>query len=126
MLTFVLDCSDPQALAKFWGAALGYQPVMETGPYVVLGPDAAAGDGQGPIIVLQGVPEPKQGKNRMHLDIHVDDIEGEVARLEALGAVRADPDACRDELFCWQVMTDPEGNEFCVCQPTTPGAAAPS
>ena len=63
---------------------------------------------------LQGVPEPKAGKNRMHLDIVVDDIEAEIHRLQALGARRIDEGVQSFGGTRWVRMSDPEQNEFCV------------
>ncbi|MGQ0826473.1 MAG: VOC family protein [Actinomycetota bacterium] len=65
--------------------------------------------------MLQGVPEPRAGKNRMHLDIVVDDIEPEIERLEALGAHRLDEGVQHLGETRWVRMSDPESNEFCVC-----------
>ena len=110
-LGLVLDCTDPEALGEFWSAALGYTNAGRFGTYVVLLPK---GSGP-PKLLLQQVPEPKPGKNRMHFDLHVADIEAEAARLVELGAVRVEP-GTRSELgTTWVLMTDPEGNEFCVC-----------
>ncbi|MEZ5270759.1 MAG: VOC family protein [Ilumatobacteraceae bacterium] len=65
-----------------------------------------------PSLLLQTVAEPKAAKNRLHLDLHVPDVEAEAARLEGLGAVRV---GRSDEFgISWIVMNDPEGNEFCV------------
>jgi predicted enzyme related to lactoylglutathione lyase len=64
-------------------------------------------------MLLQQVPEPKQGKNRMHLDLRVADSETEVARLVALGA-RILQGPHDDEGHWTTVLADPEGNEFCV------------
>lgn len=111
-IELVLDCADADAQAEFWTAALGYTLLGGAEQYrSLVPPDGDAG----PKILLQQVAEPKPGKNRMHLDMHVPDIEGEVSRLIALGARRT-----RDEQFHefghdWIAMADPEGNEFCVC-----------
>jgi predicted enzyme related to lactoylglutathione lyase len=67
--------------------------------------------------VLQQVSEPKAGKNRMHVGIHVAGLEGEAQRLEAFGARRAPADAIAMGTFSWWVMEDPEGNEFCLVSP---------
>jgi predicted enzyme related to lactoylglutathione lyase len=107
----VLDCHDPRALAAFWAPALGYVSIGEAGSYVVLLPDGTPG----PKLLLQGVPEAKTVKNRMHLDIDAADIEGEATRLEALGARRVAPDQIHEHDTSWILMADPEGNEFCVC-----------
>jgi predicted enzyme related to lactoylglutathione lyase len=106
----VLDCRDPEPLAEFWSEALGYTAVGSAGNYVML----IDGDGKGPKLLLQRVPEPKPGKNRMHFDIETPEVDAEVARLEKLGAKKAE-DARSEHGTRWVVMNDPEGNEFCVC-----------
>ena len=60
------------------------------------------------------MPEDKKGKNRLHVDLRPDDQDAEVARLESLGATRADIGQGETR---WVVMADPEGNEFCVLGP---------
>jgi predicted enzyme related to lactoylglutathione lyase len=107
----VLDCHDPTALADFWAAALDYVNVGDAGAYVMLLPNGRPG----PKLLLQQVPEAKSVKNRMHLDIDATDIEAEAARLEALGARRAAAGPVHEHGTNWILMTDPEGNEFCVC-----------
>ena len=106
----VLDCHDPEALARFWREALGYATIGSAGTYVLL----MDGDNAGPKLLLQQVPEPRPAKNRMHLDIDTRDVDGEVRRLEELGARRLE-DARVEHGTRWVVMADPEGNEFCVC-----------
>ena len=107
----VLDCADPDKLANFWAAALGYTHLGTFENYAMLVPDGQPG----PKLLLQQVPEPKAGKNRMHLDIETPAIDDTAKRLEALGANRVEI-APRNELgHKWIVMADPEGNEFCVC-----------
>jgi hypothetical protein len=73
-------------------------------------------------ILLQKTGDEKVGKERMHLDLESDDVEAEVARLEALGATRRDHQAERG--FDFWVLRDPWGNEFCVLQPEFPGLLA--
>lgn len=107
----VLDCHDPIRLAEFWSAALDYVTVGGAGSYVMLLPNGRPG----PKLLLQQVPEAKTVKNRMHLDIDATDIDTEAARLEALGAQRAQPDPLHEHGTNWILMTDPEGNEFCIC-----------
>ena len=111
-LIFVLDCADPIALAPFWAEAMGYRAEGRGDPYVVLIPEAA--NASWPEILLQRVPEPKVAKNRMHLDFRVDDLDGEVERLLALGATRVTDEPFDEDGYRWHVLTDPEGNEFCV------------
>jgi hypothetical protein len=108
-----LDCPDPRALAEFWAAAVHAERVDDGDRYVTVHPPA--GDGLCPL-VLQRVPEPKQGKSRVHLDVYVDDLSGEVDRLVALGATRLGADAVHESGETWIVLADPAGNEFCVCR----------
>jgi predicted enzyme related to lactoylglutathione lyase len=61
------------------------------------------------------VPEAKSGKNRMHIDLVVEDILSEVSRLEGLGAQRLHEGVRTFGTSEWVTMADPEGNEFCVC-----------
>jgi predicted enzyme related to lactoylglutathione lyase len=107
----VLDCADPVKLAGFWREALGYRELYVADTFAVLVPK----EGNTPPLVLQGVPEPKAGKNRMHLDVVVDDIEPEITRLVALGARRVDAGMQAFGATRWVRMADPEDNEFCVC-----------
>ena len=115
----VLDCREPAALARFWSAALGYTTLGDAGSYVLLVDET----GRQPKLLLQGVPEEKAGKNRMHLDIEVADIEAEAARLEVLGARRVEAEQMHEHGTSWVLMADPEGNEFCVCDGGAPSTA---
>jgi hypothetical protein len=65
-------------------------------------------------ISLQVTEEPKSGRNRLHLDLYTGDQKGEIVRLEGLGATRVAWEYPPDPDFV--VMTDPDGNEFCVIQ----------
>ncbi|TCC55379.1 VOC family protein [Kribbella pittospori] len=104
-------------MTRFWRDAAGFAVVgVIEGRYVSLqGHDVA--------LTLQQVEEPKTVKNRMHLDLLVDDVESEVTRLEALGASRLTPTAHEEFGQTWFVLADPEGNEFCVA--ADPSATAP-
>jgi len=92
-LGLVLDCADPDTLARFWSEALGYDNLGTAGAYVALYPRG----GERPKLLLQRVAEAKVVKNRMHLDIVVGDIERESARLEGLGAKRVEAGVCRED-----------------------------
>jgi predicted enzyme related to lactoylglutathione lyase len=118
-----IDAADPQALASFWEAALGWRRTHDAPTEVALEPpEHSMEDGVVPDLLFIRVPEAKAGKNRLHLDLRPDDQEAEVARLESLGARRTSIGQA-DEAS-WVVMEDPEGNEFCVLQPLTPAQAA--
>jgi catechol 2,3-dioxygenase-like lactoylglutathione lyase family enzyme len=109
-VSVVLDCADPDRLAAFWTAALGYEEVARDGPFIGL----RARDGSRPTLVLQRVPEPKAGKNRMHLDVFADDFDADRRRLEGLGATTLVPPHAEEDGMTLTVMADPEGNEFCL------------
>ena len=115
-VSVVLDCLDPKALVPFWCAALGYEPAGSLEDFEVLAP--REGEPPGPVFILQQVAEPKVGKNRSHLDIHPPlerGVESLVDELESRGGRRVGHPVLElyDELgIWWQVMADPEGNEF--------------
>lgn len=138
----VIDCVDPARLAQFWAAALGYQvqpppPGYSSWPEFLTangipesdhnGASAVVDpDGNGPRVFLQRVPEPKSGKNRLHLDLSVGGgrgtpaeerharIHAEARRLAGLGASIVGPCEPNPLGEYWVVMRDPEGNEFCL------------
>ena len=124
----VLDCLDPEGLIPFWHAALGYTHVWSAPGFEVLQP--AEGEPPGPVLILQQVPEPRTGKNRMHLDVHPPlelGVPALVERLESLGGhTEGEPVTALLESsgIWWQSMTDPEGNIFCVV--ADPGHPAPA
>ncbi|HWH00694.1 MAG TPA: VOC family protein [Pilimelia sp.] len=105
-----IDCADPVRLAGFWSDAAGYRITWDQagGEFLVLGP--VAGDGVS--LGLQRVPEPRAGKNRVHVDWSASDRRAEVERLRGLGARVLGEHAVPG--LAWTVLADPEGNEFCV------------
>ncbi len=117
-----IDTTDPEGLAPFWADALGYEvgDLDADGVYLDLVPpdEEPSTDRRAapPAIYLQRVPESKTTKNRMHLDLMVEDPGTLVERLVALGGRTLGPPQTGSEGGWWQVMTDPEGNEFCVCR----------
>lgn len=118
----VIDAGEPEKLACWWGAALGWE-VAEQGPdeWGLTHPDAPARP-EIPTILFVPVPEPKQVKGRLHLDLgssSLDDQQAVVARLLAAGASHADVGQAVSgpHAVPWVVLADPEGNEFCVLEP---------
>jgi len=116
----VLDCHDPDSLVEFWSVALGYTLSDKLDEYRVLVPEAApsasrasAAETHGPVFVLAKVDSAKAAKNRMHVDVHPDDADAHITRLQRLGGRLVGGPVERFGTS-WQVMTDPEGNEFCV------------
>jgi glyoxalase superfamily protein len=132
----VVDCADPANLATFWALALGYKKQDPPEGYATWEEFLTAQgvpeedhnsrsavidpDGAGPRLYFQRVPEPKAGKNRLHLDLDVARdvppeeyrqwVDAEVERLLAVGATKLRAVEERGEY--WVVMQDPEGNEF--------------
>jgi hypothetical protein len=106
--SLTVDCQDALVVGRFWAAALGGE--LDEDATSAKAFVEAPGWG-GPNLWFQRVPEPKQGKLRMHFDLRAPsgDVAAEVDRLTALGATFAWRDG--DDLV---VLRDPEGNEFCV------------
>src|SRR4051794_12042783 len=80
----IIDCAEPERLAEFWGELLGVGVRGRWQQYVALQPTAPGA----PSVCFQQVPETKAGKNRVHLDLAVPDLEEADRRVSALGASR--------------------------------------
>ncbi|CCH32945.1 VOC family protein [Actinosynnema sp. NPDC047251] len=106
-----IDCPDPYALAQFWSQVTG-QPVSdEDAPG---DPEASVSLADGLILFFNQVPEPKVGKNRVHLCLRpLIPRDEEVDRLLGVGATMV-VDRRKPDGKGWAVLADPEGNEFCV------------
>jgi len=103
----IVDARDPAALGRWWREALGWVVVSDDPDEFEIRPAADRLPG----LLFVPVPETKTVKNRLHLDFRPDDRDGEVARMIALGASRADVGQGDES---WVVLADPEGNEFCI------------
>ncbi|WP_258725537.1 VOC family protein [Cellulomonas sp. NS3] len=103
----VIDCADPGLLGRFWADVLGGEHRVRDDDWHTLRSPGS------PDLAFQRVPEGKTVKNRLHLDVLVEDIEVGTAQAEALGAVRQG-DVHHDVAGSFQVLLDPEGNEWCV------------
>jgi hypothetical protein len=112
----VVDCSDPSSLAAFWAGVLGGEPQRRSSDWAYL--DAPGWTR----LAFQRVPERKTVKNRLHLDVEVVEIPAATAAAEALGAERIG-DIHADTAGSFQVLLDPEGNEWCVVRPGPAGTA---
>ena len=103
-----LDCADPPALAAWWTRVLGGHVEVDPSGH------ASLRTGGGLTFDFLRVPEPKTVKNRLHLDLRTTDLALATEQVVALGATRA------DDVYdggSWQVLRDPEGNEFCLLAP---------
>jgi Glyoxalase-like domain len=139
----VIDCANPDLLARFWAAALGYEFAPPPDGFTSwddyyrdmglpeenlgIGEDRIVDPGGGgPRIWFQVVPEHKTIKNRIHLDIHAgggrdvplstrqERVDAEVRRLTELGATKVRASQQEGLDHYAVAMTDPEGNEFDV------------
>ena len=104
-----IDCLDPHLVARFWSRVLGGEPRASLpGCYDL-------GERDGPRINFQPVPEPKTAKTRIHLDLTVDDVDRAVeAVVQAGGRATGERHDYAEGIV--MVMTDPEGNEFCLVE----------
>ncbi|MEU6239711.1 VOC family protein [Streptomyces sp. NPDC047024] len=115
----VVDCHEPERLAEFWCAVLGFRVLDRREGMVEIGSweptvEEVRARQMPPTVVFVRVPEGKTVKNRLHLDVSPVDAstDDEVARLLGLGAVKVDVGQGTGR--SWVVMADPEGNEFDV------------
>jgi predicted enzyme related to lactoylglutathione lyase len=111
----VFDCADPATLVQFWADVLGGTPVGRNDDWHYVDPPGRTR------VAFQRVPEGKVVKNRVHLDVEVDDIAEATAQAEALGATRVG-EIHSDTAGSFQVLLDPEGNEWRVVKPATSAA----
>lgn len=107
-----MDAADPVALGSWWAEALGRVVLGESPDEYEIRPERDRLPG----LVFVPVPDERTVKNRLHLDFRPADQVAEAARLLALGARPADVGQGWQP---WRVLTDPEGNEFCVLSSRT-------
>jgi catechol 2,3-dioxygenase-like lactoylglutathione lyase family enzyme len=115
-----VDCANAYQLSEWWKQVLGYvdvagDPNLPGHEECMIVPAGTTSGTPGPRLLFIEVPEAKQVKNRLHLDLRPAGVtrEDEIARLLALGAAQLDDRRLEDGRG-WMVLADPEGNEFCV------------
>jgi predicted enzyme related to lactoylglutathione lyase len=108
----VIDSQDPERIVPFWSGLLNLKARAD-GDYFTIG---SMSDGF--VMVVQRVPEAKTVKNRVHLDVNVDDLDEGTVRVKELGGRWTEPGNTREMHggFLWRCMANPEGNEFCIHQ----------
>jgi hypothetical protein len=118
LVHLVVDAADPARQARFWAAALGWEVAPEEPDEVdVWPPGFSYPDSAALPLVFVPVPEPKAGKNRVHLDLATKSRRHQAAEVERLLALGATPAGIGQRDVPWTVLADPEGNEFCVLDP---------
>jgi uncharacterized protein (TIGR03086 family) len=113
--SITFDCADPYRLARFWRQLTGFSEDPDNGnapgdpEALLLSPDGSLA------LLFMAVPEPKHVKNRVHLDLvpFTSRRDEEFDQLLAMGA-RMVADQRRPDGGGWVVLSDPEGNEFCI------------
>jgi hypothetical protein len=102
----VFDCAEPLVLARFWAGLLGGEAVERSADWAFVDPPGFVR------VAFQRVPEGKAAKNRLHLDVAAGDVDTAAAEAVRLGASPVGA-VVEDDHGRFQVMLDPEGNEFC-------------
>jgi len=112
--TIAINVIDAELIADFWCAVLGWRRAAEDEEVISI----RGNDDSWPYIDLVRVPDRKLVFNRLHLDLRADgsSFDDELDRLLSLGATRADVGQPAD--VPWEVLADPEGNEFCLLRRT--------
>lgn len=107
--SIVIRVDDLQAQAAFWSSALGYRRHIDRHDFVVLSPI----EGEGVNVSLDTMHSDVHVPPRIHLDLYADDQAAEVHRLIGLGATEVPWDK-RPNDADYVILSDPEGNRFCV------------
>ena len=109
LYAITMDVNDLETCAKFWSQVLGTEILYQNEKYLRLGHK-----GERPTLLLQKVPEPHKVKNRVHIDLDVPDLDAAVRRVHELGGNKLRE--LNEYGIKWAVMSDPDGNEFCLVQ----------
>ncbi len=107
-------CRDINAMAGFWAHVTGYKlgDIDSAGVYLDLVPPTA----KLPVIFLQKADEYEGGPTRVHIDLYVEQLQAAVEEARAVGGSLIGDVRTGSEGGAWQIMRDPEGNEFCFCE----------
>ena len=105
----MVDCNDIDVMVAFWGQLLDLDVKARYPDYVFMSRVSK----DGPALAFQRVSEPRVGKNRIHLDLTAPNPETIISRVLELGGSRVADHTMADG-FGWSVLSDPEGNVFCV------------
>ena len=103
----VMDVNDFERVKEFWMRLLDVDVANEFPGMTFLKPQQGTAG-----ITIQQVPEPKSGKNRVHPDLSVEDLDEAERQIHELGGATVRQNEAGG--FRWNVMADPDGNEFCI------------
>lgn len=107
--TVVINTTAIEPLKEFWTQILGVGVARDIGGFFTwLEPQQQ----DGVALAFQLVPDPTEGRNRLHVDLRVPDLDSAQARIEELGGSHIESHDMAG--FQWRVMADPDGNEFCL------------
>lgn len=104
----MVNTTDPAKLSKFWSEVLGVKVRRDIGDFVFLEPQQKGGVS----INFQKVTDPTEGRRRLHFDTSVADLEAATKKIIELGGSHLEDHEVPG--FAWRVMTDPDGNQFCI------------
>ncbi len=113
LIASTIDCNDLELMTRFWAELLGVEYQIHE-PFGFL----AHPDGRKVTLWLQRVPEERSGKNRVHLDFVVDDLDAASQRVVELGGSVGERSDWQG--FVWNTCADPEGNLFDLMQSQQP------
>ena len=118
LVHMVIDANDVSRLAGFWAAALGWEVGFDEPDEAGVWPPGFDYPGPSALpLVFVPVPEPKTGKNRLHLDLATQSAGHQQELVTRLRDLDATPLDIGQGDVPWVVLADPEGNEFCVLEP---------
>ena len=113
LIAATIDCADLEVMTRFWGELLGVEfQIVDHFGFLAHARDRKV------TLWLQRVPEPKAGKNRVHLDFAAADLDAALERIVTLGGSVGERQSWQGHV--WNICTDPEGNVFDVMQAAQP------
>jgi predicted enzyme related to lactoylglutathione lyase len=116
IIAATIDCADLDAMTHFWGSLLGVDfTTVDHFGFLAHAPERKV------TIWLQKVAEPRAGKNRVHLDFVVEDLDAALDRVRDLGGEVGERQQWQE--FVWRTCSDPEGNVFDIMQAQPPTEA---
>lgn len=106
--SIVINTADEERLAAFWAKLLGVDIAHRVEGFIWLEPQRPGGYS----VAFQQVADPTPGRRRLHLDTSVGDVDAATARIIELGGLHLETHEVPG--LTWRVMSDPDGNEFCI------------